>query len=197
MLIGNSWTNLRIGILASVHASANIAGTPRLAFGVCSGNQGYSTSLDAGTNLIGVRQSQSSYNFTANGGDSYVSGGFESFKRVSGTVTPGSSVASVSGVIAAKTPYSWRTGLFLDLVKGSPNYTISMMGITNLTGFGDLSETDFLSLMEGGTYGQYTTGATHTLAMSEAGGDLDSLFFYWNRSSPIFSLDAVAYRRLA
>jgi hypothetical protein len=206
MLIGNSWTTLRIGLLASIHSTAAVAGTPRFAFGVCSENQGYGSLVDAGTNLIGIRSNSSTFSFQSDiaANTLYSQSSPQVFKRVGSAFTAGGSISG-SMYMGAAADFSVRLGMFLDITKGSPNYSLVHGGINNTADIADLSDANFLSMMELGALTDLNNvisyydsdGVATTLAMDETGGDLNSLFLYWNRTAPVVSIDAISFRRMA
>lgn len=204
MLILNDWTKLRIGILSACHTAANVVSTPRFAFGVCAGNQGYGSLVDAGTNLIGARTAATlTYTADIAGTFHYVVANHLPFKRVSGTFTDGTSLGNFYSA-STTGGFTGRIGHFLEITKGSPNYTLQAASIQNTADINDLTDAQFVQMMEAAALEDfnsivsfYDAATAQTLAMSEAGGDLDSIFLFWNRTTPEISIDTVAFRRVS
>lgn len=204
----DDWNTIRIGMLITCHASAAVAGTPRFAFGVCAGTLGYGA-VTGTPHVLGIRTENTSWSFTANSGNSYVSPNSTSpkfFTRVGSTFTTTAGVSGGFSLISAKADFSFRSPVFIEIQKGTPNYTLYHGGASNaFSAAQDYSEATFLSMMETSTLAgivsidnKMAASAGTTIAVDEAtNGILDHIFVFWDRSTPVMSIGAIAHRRVA
>lgn len=206
---GADWNVIRIGLRCSFIASATLTGTPRLAFGVCNGGVNGYGALSS-DHVVGFRTSRSSfaYGATSTGRFQFIGNDNEMsfFKKIDTTVTqtvPSSS--SSSGFLSSDS--SVRSVLFLEITKGSPNFTFQIARPGNsTTGEYDYTLTEFQQMMEGGALSDVGSVVANTvarpltpaaLAVDEAtDGDLDHIFVYWDRSSVPFTFD-IAHRKVS
>lgn len=201
----NDWTRMRIGLQFSMDGVAsNIIGTPFFAFGVCSGSTNVLAAATA-THVVGLRPGSGSGTTPASawtrsaGPPSYftLGNGWLPFNKIAAVTTYGTNLTGFS-ILANNTP-AQRSAWFIDIIKGSPNYTFDSGFPNTNTPNGaqsDLTDVEFQTIMElpdlssiatvKSGYGRITGGA---IAASEADGVLNHLFVYWDRSTHKFSFN--------
>lgn len=117
--------------------------------------------------------------------------------RVGSTLTVGAASADPGCRFCNDVASANRTAFFVDVVKGSPNFSLYTFSPTS--SIADMSLTNFLILMETATpaFTNYTYYSATTIAADEANGILNSVNVSWNRSAPVFEVCDVAVARLA
>ncbi len=195
---GTSWTTIRFGMrLHMDNTGVAISGTPRFACGFCSGT----TNIfgDATTaNFVGIISTGASWLFQTT---FYNSTLFAPCTRVGSTLTTGTGFAGASDTIGgcrAGTNVADRGMFFVDLIKGSPNFTVRMFALANTQN--DSSAATFLNTMEQTTPSAsgYTYEAGQTVAVNEgANGILDSINVSWNQTTPVVEICDIAVARIA
>lgn len=192
-----TWSQLRFGIRFHMRDSgANLTGTPRFVMGVCSG----STNIygDASTdNFAGIRTNSATW--TRSAADYSVAvNAFVPTKKVGSTITDGTilntTMRFTNGAAAATAD---RGVIFVDVNKGSPNYTFDIFRAG--TSVADISQMTFLEQMEVGapSITNYSTVTTAAFAVDETGGSFDHLSFFWDRTTPEIEICDIAVARLA
>lgn len=206
MGIGTTWNQLRIGILSTMNTpSASISGPPIMAFGVCADT----TNLygEASTDhFVGAIQQLNPFSYSYyDATHRYLYGSFYEAKKVGTTQTVGGGGLAYP-VYFGGWPTSERTAVFLEITKGSPNFTLQMCHKNNLD-LVDCNVAKFRSCMEAvdlagirsilGT-GGHAVGTARTLAVNEGtDGDLNAVALYWERSTPEWEISEVAFRALS
>jgi len=206
--IGSNWTMLRIGIrFAFDDAGVNITGTPRFYFGLlaspsalmANGPLGGSTSHFLGYKVSTATWTRGTgpvrYAHTHVTNQMYV-------KRVGSTETFGTS--GVNSHNESATPASIRSAVFLEITKGSPNFTLQVCINQASTGMVDVTKVMLSAAMEIGTLagldaymdtvagGSFSSLASATIAVDEAtNGDLDSICVAWDRTTLLRVSDIV------
>jgi len=205
MVYLDDWTTIRIGLQLSFNGTAsNITSTPVLAFGVCSGNTNVMAAGTA-THVVGWRNTKATLTYAAGPPSTLVgsTAAMQFFKKIGTTfsVVNGSSMVS---------PYSnttsVRSGLWMDITKGSPNYSFRIASPSNAAAAqSDLTDAQFLSIMELSTLADIATvrsdhvvsSIASVLAVDEAtNGLLDHLFVYWDRTTHKFSFN-IRHRKIS
>jgi len=181
--IGNTWNKIRVGIRLMVNAAANITGTPAFAVGVCSGtsnpwNNGAATT----TNFVGCITAQPSWTYTTN--VMLLNSGNVDFRvatRVGTTTTFGLQPPSVLVIPALS--YDIRGVIFVDITKGSPNYTVNVFSPTSIT-LADVTQTAFFTQVaaEVSSISNYAFGTPRTIAVDEGNGILNAVNIGWDKS---------------
>lgn len=200
MPIGTSWNKLRIAMRWSMRSSgANITGTPRLVFGLCSGSSnpfGDATT----THFIGCRSGAATWTLA---GARYAFGGNAWFpiKKVGTTITEGTTFTATATCVGlgAITNTADRTLFFLDITKGSPNYTFNVFNNTEAT-VADITLTTFLAQVEveAAVVANHAFRTAQTLAVNEGtDGTLDHINFHWDRTAPEPEICDIAIARFA
>lgn len=202
MDIGTTWTRVRVGIRFCVRdTGGSLASTPRLFVGLSSGTSnlfGDATTQHA----LGVWTANPSW-VRATSPTRYLLGNnpsWNSVKRV-GTTNTTSSTGLPSETYILSTPETGGRGVqFVDITKGSPNFTIGAFQRFQFSGGIDVSLTEFLTQMEVAspslTDHQFTNAST--LAVDEAvDGFFNAVHVYWDRSTPEIEISDLAYARLA
>lgn len=194
----DDWTTIRIGLQISMNAVAsNIVSTPVLAFGVCNGNTNVLAAATA-DHVVGIRPNQATWTYNA-GPPSYFAVGssaaWQQFKKI-GTVVSTVNTPNIAKYISNTTTV--RTGWFLEITKGSPNYTFRVAHpVSAAASQSDVTDTEFVTIMElstlvdiGTVKTNYNSVVSTSLAVSEADGVLDHIFVYWDRTThkPSFNI---------
>lgn len=150
---GTDWNEIRIGCRWSqVDTGANITGTPKIYIGLLSSpvtglTNGVLTSSTS--HFVGIHQINGTMSRATT--PTRYTHAYQSIKRVGSTNTVVSFGTSAS--IVNVTGNNARSCIFVEILKGSPNYTIRMCGINNATALGDISESQLTSAMEHTTIG--------------------------------------------
>ena len=204
MVWEDDWTRLRIGVQGTFDdPTASLGGTPELSIGVCSGFSNV-LSADSATHVLGMRHTVSTWTFVS-GPPAYftLSNTFQAFKKIGTTRTTATFGSSNFAFPCASTV---RGGLFFEIAKGSPNFTLYRVVPGSSAGQDNVSDEAFQHSMEteaplssqvssvigGGAY----AAASITFAVDEADGVLDHVFVYWSRSTPKFSFN-IKLRKVA
>jgi hypothetical protein len=208
LAIGSTWSYIRIGILFQLTGTANTS-SGGFSIGVCSG-----TSAPFGNtscqNFVGI-EIIAGLNWTANAPFPYysltASNAFACKKIGSSITTYGSNLADSVGMCFPTSSGTARRGLiYVDITKGSPNYTVGMMMTTNTYASHDYTVAELLSGMTppfsntfsvGGTVLLYGNGAVTTVATDETLGGFDTVDIYSNELNNPFNIFEVAVEKLA
>ena len=194
---GNDWTTLRIALLWAVEDSGvNIAGSV-LRVALCNGTADMPG--DATTNnSFGMKQ-QAAWTRTGSGSTAfYTPPAPWAFTRVGSTE---STSLLGNGLVVGTVSYN-RSLFFLDVTKGSPNYTLQFFGRSDDTHAGDITPATFLTTIgqvtPAATYHAYNTPSGNALAVNVGtNGILDTVYVGWNLLSPRLFISNLAVVRLA
>lgn len=200
LTIGNSWTKIRLAILASIVPSGTGDIVPKFVLGMCSGSSnpfGAATT----TNFVGagfVHNLTLTYG-AGSGNPSFVSANSTGFiSRVNTTVNYGGGLSgnffTTTGTLARRTP------LIVDITKGSPNYTIKTY--TPATVDTDVSYAEFVSAVEAasdptavGSLGMQSV--SNPMAASESPGNLDHVDLFWSLAATPLRVYAILAKKLS
>lgn len=202
-----SWSKIRLGLLhhmPNASAGTNITGTPGLYLGFChliNPNQGNLIGDATTDHFVGVFTNSATW--TYNAGASCPANNALFFNivmtpvvNVAGTPTTGSNIATDWITSACD---GLRTLTFLDVTKGSPNYTLNLYGNTSGSA-ADVTIGSFLTnvaLSSPGLSG-YGFQTSQTIAVNEgSNGTLNAVNVYWNRADVQFNWCALAVAVLA
>ena len=204
---GSTWTKCRLGIRCCINAGSSIT-SPILAMGLCTAiTDGYGRDS---TYVVGVRFHGASLDYTA-GPPAYLAAHSASdwtpFTKIVGAITDGSTVTS-SAAMVASAPTTNRSCLFVEITKGTPNWTFQFGAPTTAAAVQtDISIGDFnveMQYPDWATYALsswlsgYNIGSPVTLAVSEATyGYLITPIVYWNQSSTTLEISDLIWSRLA
>lgn len=204
MVYADDWTVMRIGLQYGFNdVASNITGTPVLRFGVCSGSDDVIVNPTA-VHAIGMVPTAATWTYNA-GAPSYFSCSTTSsaFKRVGATYT---NVTFTGFNMFSTANSTQRGGMFLQITKGSPNYTLQRFFQSSAASAQvDLTDANFAAAMEAslmteiaGITGQGgSTPSITTLPVDEGvDGILDHLFVYWERTSHKFSFN-IRHRKIS
>ena len=194
-----TWSKLRIAVRWSMRdGGATLTGTPEFAVGLCSG----STSIlgDATcTHFVGVRTTGSSWTRSAGPPVNYQVFPTGSGKMVGTTWTTATNWLSVAGYAMATATTGDRFCWFLDITKGSPNYTINGYA-RNVGSSGDIDVATYLAQAEidSASLTNHAIGNSGTVAVDEAtNGTLDHAQLRWNRTTPEIEISDWSVVRLS
>lgn len=207
LAIGSTWTHIRIGVLWQLTGTANTPGGTGWFVGLCSGTSAPFNNAST-TNAVGV-QSTAALLWVSNSPNPYYQYGSSNMfgcKRVGATTTnTASNLADSAGLFTPTTSGTARRGIFyVDITKGSPNYTI---GITMLTSSDAATDVTVPMLLSGMTqvFGSISIGGlimsngngSQTLACDETAGGFDTVDVYSNELANPMLLFEVAIEKLA
>jgi hypothetical protein len=192
---GTSWTTMRVGVRMHMSNTGGGLTAAKFAIGFCSGTSNLfgdaTTTHFVGAYTTGTWAFQTTfYNATS----------FAAAKRVGSTLTTGA-VLFANGAFpcGAASSTADRAAIFVDITKGSPNYSINLFVANNAVP-ADMSVASFLSTMEVASpvLGTYTYTSAQTVAVNEGtDGTLDSINISWDHSTPFIEICDVAVARIA
>lgn len=202
--LGTSWSKIRVGMRFSMtNTGADLTGTPLFAMGLCAGTT--NIYLDATTDhFVGHGGNATTWGYTVAGSGNMTrytpgTGFIYAFKKV-GTALTFSGVALAAPIFPADATAATRRLHFVDITKGSPNFTIGGFVCTNMTASPDVLDTDFLAqiVLPTPSFANHTYYTGQTIAVNEvANGYLTHASIAWNRSSPTFEICDFAVVQLA
>jgi hypothetical protein len=191
--IPGSYARIRVGMRLRIDGAANIT-TPSLYLGICSGRTNIPGDASA-THWLGAH-SAGSWTY----GTQYASGSINSAKLVGTTLTTGGGFGS--GYDFCNTASGFWTGMFVDIIKGSPNYTLAFLGFdTTINSGNSLTPATFYDMMGipgnlpavGGWY--FSSGA---VAVNEGvDGTFDSVAAFWSNASYAWEFSDLAFSTLS
>jgi hypothetical protein len=121
-------------------------------------------------------------------------------KRVGTTTTTGTVLAANAAIGCTAAATTADRGMwFVDIIKGSPNYSFQLFAPSNAVA-GDQSAATFLTNMEATTPSivGYSFSAAQTLAVNEGtDGTLDSINISWDHTTPVIEICDIAVARIA
>jgi len=196
--LGTSWTTLRLACRISMTLTgADLTSTPRFSYGVCSGTS--NIYMDATTtHWYGLLSIESAWYYYTNG-YAFGYGGThpQPTKRITTTNTSGSSWNVTPRAVNSTTEN--RSVLFLDITKGSPNFTGKIF-CRNGDTTGDVTLATYLAqaVLSSPTVTNHTMSSDVTLAIDEAtNGYFNAVNIAWNRSDALMEISDIAVVRLA
>lgn len=193
-VFGSNWSVLRIGLRLSFDGVlASIAGSPVMMVGLCNGTT-YARVNEGGGHAVAWWMPHGSLTAVTNGSYNYLSNaaGIKPYRRQGSTVTNGTEVNSATRVYS-NSPTTITTGIFFEIIKGSPNWTCSNAYVSDLTGANSsLTEAQFQTIMELASLSTIATvrsgyvfqAASGSQAIDEGTyGILNNVFVYWDRTA--------------
>jgi hypothetical protein len=203
----DDWLSIRIGAVISFNASATLTGSPRLKFGLNAGVVlGEGPGSSGTSHFLGMTTPENVTEWTYNAGSPpYLNctNSAKSIKKIGAVIT------DISNALALKfsaDPTVARNALFVEVVKGSPNFTIAFAGPTSAAAAQtDITPALFLQLFEAaaltdmnGIVSGYTTGGHQSVAIDEGTyGAFDCLALHWDKQSVACEVSAVGRRKLS
>jgi hypothetical protein len=189
----SGWSKLRVALRLKIADSGlDITGTPRFGFGLCSGNTnilGDATTthfVGALTNVATITRNVTSPVIYTTTNELFPA------KRIGSTFTFGTTFAS-SPAMAVGVYSLW----FLDITKGSPNYTLQMF--FRISTAGTPTNADFLTQSVAGVpaFTAHLLQTAQTLAVDETtNGTLDHACVWWNQTTPVIDISEWRVYRL-
>jgi hypothetical protein len=197
--VSTTWSKLRVGVRWIMgNTGANLTGTPKLFFGLCSGST--NLPLDPSTtHFLGIYNVAATWTYQAGPPVRYAHGSssFSVGKRVGTTNTSFGTPGQI--YTSALETQAYRQAMFVDITKGSPNFTVGCLYPSAVPSI-DVSQDDFLTQMVLPT--PVLTG--HTFTAGSAGacdegvdGTLNHVYCGWDRVSPVFEICDLAVAKLA
>ena len=196
--IDPNWTTIQLGVWSSFTTGSQVTltGPPFFCFGLCSG----------ATNVLGDAVTTHFLGFRVNSTMGYTSSSLYTaeyyssvqgiyFKKVNTTITStGDIISSTLYYHIASPPETPKSSVnYLQITKGSPNYTIKTyfsINPTNVTE-GLISEGEFLAQLQSSVPAsqnnmRITPALTSVLAVDEsADGYFDHVNIFWDREEPV------------
>jgi hypothetical protein len=191
--IFTGWTTLRVGLYVVIGDSgANITGTIRFAFGLCSGDTNIPGDATC-THFAGCIAASSPWT-RSTGPVRYTGSNLFPAKIVNTTTTFGTVIGATD----------WQTAspqiVFAEITKGSPNYSFRAFGKAGSSSGVTQSLADFYAAMAAGTPSgtNMTYFGAQTVAVDEAAdGTFDNACVWWNQTNPPFNIAAWQVYRIA
>lgn len=180
------WTTLRVALLIRlINNGVNLTGTPRFGFGLCAG----------GTNILGDATTDhfagmlsTTATWTRNA-TFYGQFSVNPAKRVNTTITTGTALTPNTLIMTGTT----SSLFFIDITKGSPDYSFQTFCRVNTTGTPALSDFLLQSVNAVPVFASHSYTAAQTLAVNEAtDGTFDYSCVWWDQAAT--SMDILAWR---
>lgn len=192
------WTKIRVGArLHTTNSGAALGGTPRFAFGLCKGTSNIlgAASVD---HFAGLITTEATWSLQA--GPFYGGNTCAPAKKVGASLTVGANF-SINSVYPANAAAAGadRVLHFIDITKGSPNYTFQAF-MQNSGTIGDVSAATFLAQMQAATpvLSNHAQSAGVALAVDEgANGTFDAVQWFCDQPTIAFELCDIAVVQLA
>lgn len=201
--LGTTWNSIRVGVrLIGNNLGSGLVSTPRLAIGLSAGTS--NIFLDATTDhWVGMITNSATWSFTAASGGSMARFGNPQIwaaKKVGTTLTLSSNMST--STIPADATTATRRMFFVDVTKGSPNYSIASFypDATASAASPDVTVDDFLNtvVLSSPAFTNHTTHGPVNLAVDEGtDGALTAINIAWDRTLPTFEICDVAVVRLS
>lgn len=166
---------------------ANIAGTPRLALGVCAGDTNIMGDSTV-THFAGIITTEATWARSTTP-TRYAGLNVGPCKKVGSTLTTGSDLSAATNFLTSS-----LSMLFVDITVGSPNYSFRMFGPNaSNTAAATLSDFNTQILLTTPSFTNYTYATAQTVAVSEVtNGTFDHANVWWDQNSP--DVDIAAWR---
>lgn len=208
MIIGNDWNEIKLGIRYTIQERSpdRLRMTPNLFLGLCASAHGSGFGARGTGHAVGARYRGNNWLFNDDTPHDYYTSGPQIFgvKKVGSTITETASGINTS----ASTPAGITAThcFFVNLLKGSPNWTINAAYGTNINHRdSDLTQTDFIAMMdediglEGNVLPGYNDGTARTLAVDEsADGNVNAVNVGFSAGfKVILELSGIAYRKVS
>jgi hypothetical protein len=192
--IFSSWSVIRVGIYFLVRDSgANITGTIRLAVGLCSGSSNIPGDASV-THFVGAIVGSSPWTRTTVPVVNYTGSNVFPAKIVGATTSFGTVLGGHNVQTTA------LQMLFVDITKGSPNFSFTTFQKTSTTTLTSPTFSDFETQFAAGVpaFSQHVVTGAQTVAVNEGtDGTLDHACVWWNQTSPAIDIAAWKVRRLS
>lgn len=179
---GGAWTKIRVALWwkSEVGYSTTPTGTPRFRVGLCSGTTnipGDATPTNA-IGFVSTAASWTGYNTGANTIVHYFT--CAPFTNVAGVETIGANASANVGIPAVEN--SQDGGMFfVDITKGSPNFTVQLIARKALASSTEDNTTfEAQSILGLPNVGSVALCTAQTIAFSQSNGTLDAAFVYWD-----------------
>jgi hypothetical protein len=182
MGIGTRWQKIRIGMRMTIRdIDSNYRVGVGIAVGVCQGTDFPYSSLNT-TDYIGVSTPNPLTDYWAR------TGGAQPYIQTSGHLIVkkiGSAITTTAMAVSGKFfGLGIRNILFVDITKGSPNYTLGLGTPTNYT-TDAASRSEYMSVLENEA-SPPNMNLISTASPYTGNGLLDSVCIHWVRSVPVF-----------
>lgn len=203
----NDWTKIRIGIHFSFDGSlaANITGTPQFVFGLISDTDNGWGNVTT-DHFLGWRTNVATWTYNAGAGNPYFSLASAAIltKKIGTTITSGSSFSPSPSFTANNTLI--RNALFLEITKGSPNFTVqsshpgsaaaAQQDITDDVFENMMNAVDISACSSTPTVA-YSSSTAWTIAIDEAtNGYFNGLNIFWDKTVG-FEVSTVRHRKIS
>lgn len=189
-----NWSKVRLGIRAHF-GPANAVTTPAFAMGLCSGTTALVGDFNT-TNFVGLGWPSAAASVS---GGIQIKAQTQTMTKVGTTTTLGTNLAQAFIAYGAVTANNLEMH-FVDIVKGSPNYTIFQFVNNSNGGTSACTQANFLTqvVTPAPAFGpnmSYTAGVT--IAASEAAGAFNAVSMWWGDTSVLYEITDMAVVLLA
>ncbi len=199
LLGGSNWTKLRIGIRCAVwYSGGNLPGTC-LSVGL---SQTADAFLSTNTvDMLGFLCQNGTTNTwtltTTSVPFCYTGGGILYYQKVGTTVTS-LAATNTTGPFIVADPTAYYSNFFVEITKGSPNYTMAMWAANSFAN-GQISvstrDTFYLTLENEAAPTNMTNLFNLSTSSYTGTGNLSYLSVYWNRATPSLEITDIAVCR--
>jgi len=213
MSIGTDWTKIRVGIRYAFNLgtyTGSLSGTPRFGFGICANAQYEIFSYTNVSHMFGILSNATTMTPGLSGSEYAITvggGGILLADKVGSTITTGSGSLSAGTALSAS-PQDGRSCLWLQIQKGSPNFTCDMCYPGSAApAVIDLSESEFFLGMEtdpgsipalSGNFSGYQSRTAIAHALDEAAnGYFNGVWIDWNRTTWSVEVSDVAVYKVS
>lgn len=188
-----SWNTLRIGMLIQTTSTASISSGFQFGVGLCSGTTNVLGDATT-THFVGINSGTAAWPFAS----SWLrTGTFFGYKRVGTTPTTTANLSITTVCRGEASISSIMTFFAVEMIFGSPNFTIRMFARNALTA-ATVTEVQFLNAMETSLNNislanHIYQGAAQLLAVNEgADGTLDAVNVFWSPSTSNMQIASLA-----
>lgn len=187
---GTSWTRLRVGARLMARSGTNTVipfgggMTPRFGVGLCASTGAAFTRNMVAGHWVGVISTGATWNVSNPGAGSYILGFLSCApaKKVDSTLTVGTNFAGVTPAVGSYVGSAATNAhpvlYFVDIEKGSPNYSFRLFAISNPANGGNQTRAEWLTYMveDPPVVSNYIYAAAQTVAVDEStDGTLDAI----------------------
>ena len=196
---GGTWSKIRVALYVDFfYIGGNVGGSPVCQIGLCSGTTNIPGDTTP-TNAVGLNITDANWVYASGGSANtyiYNCGTCFAFKNVGGVSTNG--LSSTPLVVAtSNNENGLSSGVFVDITKGSPNYTIQAWCATTTAATITEATYETASIAGVPTTGFYGFLTARTIAFDESAGTLDSVFVYHNQAAAYARVKQLRVVRLA
>lgn len=198
--LGTTWNSIRIGCRITIQENGgNITSTPRLAFGIQSGDTTKFMDVGGPTNWCGIISNIATWTRNAGPPVRYDALAlWHTAKKVGTVLTVGTDFSGGTTYTTFDATTDNRACIFVTITKGSPNYTFTLAS-RNSTASGDILLATYLQqiVIAVPTLTNHNNSAGITQAVDEVAGSFNAVGIAWDHSDALVELSDVTVVRLS